>query len=143
MKKNKLIFIAFILCCISVSCSPIIEFSKTVWGSSTRRLEQARVDAAKETFSCSLDECFDIVLKMAQSDADAQPPRGEFFDVFIKNRKKRHIVIMRVPGTIDTTAVGIFFTPLDEKTHIDVSSLSTNAKQVAAKLIFDEIKKNY
>lgn len=143
MRNYSAILLVILLAFGSLSCSQAIEFSKTIWGSSTRPLENARVDAVKETFDCPLDTCFDIVLEMTEDDLSADPPKERIFDLFIKNKKKQLIVIMGVPESIDTTEVGIFFTAKEGTTLIEVSSLSRTAKRVASQIIFDEIKKQY
>jgi hypothetical protein len=52
------------------------------------------------------------------------------------------IVIMSVPGNIDTTEVGVFFVELPEgQTRVEISSLSSSAKVHAADIIFPHLTK--
>ena len=67
-----------------------------------------------------------------------------YLDLYIKNRKKNMIVVMGVPNCVNTTEVGIFFTPLDQgNIKIELSSLSTKAKRNASEVVFKELGKHY
>jgi signal recognition particle GTPase len=125
------IFAAIILALAAAGCGHVSEFSKTVWGSSTRALEQARVNGLAKTYDCSVDRCYDEVIKIVQ---EAE------YTVFIDNKHKATIVVMGIPGSVNTTEVGIFFTDVtDNQTKIYVSSLSSNAKRTVAHKIFPEL----
>ena len=122
-------------------CAYIMDIPKNIWGSSTRALEDARVDALQKEFKCEFDECFDAVLSLTKAYVPPKASEKEdttstfnSFELFIKNRAKKHIVVMGVPGTINTTEVGIFFTEIDNAVRVEVSSLSEGAKRVAAEL---------
>ncbi len=66
------------------------------------------------------------------------------FTVFIKDIRKKHLVIYNLPGSVDSTEVGVFFSPLDHgKVKIDISSLSTNAKRTASEIIFPELSQHF
>jgi len=66
------------------------------------------------------------------------------FTIFIKNAQKKHLVIFNLPGSVDTTEVGVFFVPLENgRVKIDISSLSTNAKRTAAEIIFPELSQHF
>ena len=153
---------------ISVGCAQITETAKVIWGSSTRALENARVDAIEKTYRCSYDDCYDSVLtltrkdpvyiknyhiagKPIEDDEDGEDDENDedelkkpedtgFFDVFIDNRAKKHIVVMGIKGNVETTEVGIFFSqPSLTTVKLQVSSLSSNAKRKVAEAIFDEL----
>jgi len=133
----------------------VTEVSKTLWGSSTRALENARVSAVSQSFRCSLDECFDAVLTLAgkekqvkvKIEEEEESAEGKEkiifkkrFEVFIKNRIKQHIIVMGVEGNVETTEVGIFFDKINENIiKIDISSLSLSAKRKVSKAIFEEL----
>ena len=69
-----------------------------------------------------------------------EPDPGGFFDVFIDNRTKKHIVVMGIPGNVETTEVGIFFSqPSLTTVKLEVSSKSSNAKRKVAEAVFDEL----
>ena len=48
----------------------MVETVKVIWGSSTRALEEARGEALSKTFHCSVDECFNSVIKLTHTEAD-------------------------------------------------------------------------
>jgi len=134
------------------------ETAKFIWGSSTKNLENARVDAINKTYQCSFNDCYDSVLILARSEPvyikryneegeeiddegnlKVPDPEG-YFDVFIDNRAKKHIVVMGIKGNVETTEVGIFFSqPSLTTVKLEVSSLSSNAKRKVAEAIFDEL----
>ncbi|MCA9406903.1 MAG: hypothetical protein KC684_10220 [Candidatus Omnitrophica bacterium] len=152
-------------------CSPL-EMVKTIWGSSTRALENARVDAITQSFECGIDECFDAVLALKRDDktrvtyhrikeleaqednlTDTEKVELEelyeksvegYFDVFLQNRVKSHIVVMGVDGNVDTTEVGIFFIPEGQSSvRIEVSSLSSSAKKTVADAVFAKLSEKF
>lgn len=70
--------------------------------------------------------------------------RSKKFTIFIKDMRKKHLVIFNLPASVDTTEVGVFFSPLDNgKVKIEISSLSTNAKRTAAEIIFPELSQHF
>ncbi len=124
-------------------CAQITETAKVIWGSSTAALERARDNALTKTYFCDTDECFDAILTLAEDDLTLQEnrlPTTKAFNVFSKNRSKGQIVVMGIKGNVDTTKVGIF---LDRKglrtTQIDISSLSSTAKEKVALAVFEEL----
>ncbi|MBN1869593.1 MAG: hypothetical protein JW847_03335 [Candidatus Omnitrophica bacterium] len=131
-------------------CAHVTETAKVIWGSSIRALEDARVDALTKTYRCSLNDCYDAVLDLsrhqnvqnsqAENETEIKSTNENYFDVFIDNRKKGHMVIMGIEGNVDTTEVGIFFfQPTLTTVKIEISSLSSSAKRKAAQIIFDAL----
>lgn len=140
-----------------------MEISKTIWGSSTRALENARKEAVTKDYPCSIDACFDAVTRLTQGDKqkdfknqfqeegeepeeeeEAAPENPRIFTPFIIDERRKLIVLMGVPGNIDTTEVGVFFTGLDsQNTKVEISSLSSSAKANAADIIFDALTKEF
>ena len=144
--------VIFAVCCLVfiTGCAQITETVKVIWGSSTRALENARVDAISKTYRCGFNDCYDAVLSLARRrearddradrDPDVKPVNENHFDVFINNRKKRHIVVMGIKGNVDTTEVGIFFSqPSLTTVKLEVTSLSSSAKRKVAQMIFDKL----
>ena len=136
------------------------ETAKFIWGSSTKSLENARDDALVKTYHASFNDCYEAVLALGREkrvyidyrnveedstegneEVDVNVPVvGGYFDVFIKNRKKRLIVVMGIKGNVDTTEAGIFFTqPTSTTVKLEVSSLSSNAKRNVAEIVFNEL----
>lgn len=161
--KNLFILFVLVLFC---GCAAMQEDAKILWGSSTQALEEDRPNAVRKTFSCGSSECFDLVLKFANAETgemvepskaatstefdsaynvDVKPKlqKGKNFDVFLKDRRKNVIVVMGVPDHVNTTEVGIFFTPVDGGTRVEVTSLSTGAKVKVAEMIFGELAKDF
>ncbi len=156
------------LMCSSLSCETIAEPFKTAWGSSTRALEEARIDALNKTYECEFDDCFNAVLSLERSKEvthkavdqkppDEQtpasilsekpaPPAGDTtgFQVFIKDRIKAVIVVMGIYGNIDTTEVGIFFSRYTRNSFkVEISSLSDSAKRKVAAMVFEKLDKQF
>jgi signal recognition particle GTPase len=128
---NVLILYSFLFLIGLTGCGHVSEFSKTVWGSSTRALEQARVNGIVKTYDCSVSRCYDEVLQIVKENE---------YQIFIDNKAKATIVVMGIPGSVNTTEVGIFFSDIsDSQTKIYVSSLSTNAKRKVAYAIFPQL----
>ena len=170
-------FSIFILMLTLFGCSGVVETTKKIWGSSTEALENARVDAISQKFSCSFDECFELVLAMKHKKAkvtlqykapgyletpqpiepekkmdvtvgsdgvlNTQPTEDEgFFDIFIQDRIKGMIIVYGIEGNVNTTEVGIFFSSISSKTtKIEVTSLSSSAKEKIAEYVFNYLNK--
>ena len=65
---------------------------------------------------------------------------GSYY-VFIKDRVQKHIIVMDIPGALNTTEVGIFFSNSDEKTtQVEIASLSPLAKEKAAQIVFHQLE---
>lgn len=143
MIRNKRLnkFLVFCILMVLPGCSFLTEAAKSVWGSSTKSLERARIDAVTKTYECNFNECFDAALSLARNAAVDEPVTKKFFDVFINNRVKGHIVVMGIEGNVDTTEVGIFFVEYGHKAvRIEISSLSSSAKEKVAAAVFKELE---
>lgn len=121
-------------------CASIVETGKVILGTSIRGLEDARVDAARATFSCTFDECFDAVLDLQRS----KMVEGGHFEVFRRNRLKGYLVVMGIKGNINTTEVGIFFSSRGYAvTVVEISSLSSSAERKVAEVVLAHLEKRF
>ncbi len=127
-------FIATVWLCCS-SCATLnkvvavpVEVAKSIWGSSTRVLEQARNKAITTTYDKPYWDCMHSAIAVAGK---------KHWVIFNKNEIKGYMVVMGVKGCVNTTEIGIFFDKLsDNQTRIQITSLSTNAKRKVAKGLF-------
>ena len=67
-----------------------------------------------------------------------------------RNRQRRHrlqrevIIVINIKGNVDTTEVGIFFEELaDGGSVIDISSLSSSARERVAEAVFAYLDQNF
>ena len=107
---------------------------RVVWGSSTRALEAARDQAISKTYNCDFDACYDTVLEIIKE---------RKYLLFINQRLKKRIVVMSIPGNVDTTEVGIFFSKFTTSVKVDISSLSSTAQERVASAMFDGLDKKF
>ncbi len=163
MKKIRWIYFAVAILSFG-GCGILKEEAKILWGSSTQALEEARIESLKASFSCPWETCFDSVVRYANVEtqhvldekinaekmnqpvnpADEQTIKVKNFEVFLQDRRRRIIVLMGVPGSVNTTEVGVFFTPLENAaTGVEVSSLSTSAKIKVADILFSHLGKEF
>lgn len=113
----------------------VTEPIKVIWGSSTRALEAARAEALSKTYHCEYNACYDAVLEIVKQ---------RNYEIFINERARERMVIMGITGNVNTTEVGIFFDKLNKfQIQIDISSLSSTAKENVAKVIFEELDKKF
>jgi len=125
----------FAIMCLSSSCAVLknvagipVEIVKTVWGSSTRALEQARDNAITKTYDKPYWDCVRSAIAVVGKNN---------WMIFKKDEIKGYMVVMKVHGCVNTTEIGVFFVELsDNQTRIEISSLSTNAKRIVAKALF-------
>jgi len=106
-----------------------VEVAKTIWGSSTRALEQARDNAITKTYDKPYWDCVRSSIAVVT--------KKQNWVIFKKDEIKGYMVVMGVKGAVNTTEIGIFFDELsDNQTQIEITSLSTNAKRKVAKGLF-------
>ncbi len=135
--------------CIAVSvllmgCAQVTEVGRTIWGTSTRALTDARIDAIVLNYECFYDECYKAVLGLTSDQLIEDKFKEKTFKLFHENYIKGYIVIMGVEGNVDTTEVGIFFSHIKENvTKIEVSSLSTTAKEKVAHIINKNLSQTF
>lgn len=107
-----------------------VELTKTIWGSSTRALEQARTTAIAKTY----DKDYWAVVRAAFSSSE------QIGRIFKKDEVRGYFVLIGIKGCVDTTEVGVFFVEVnDHQTRVEVSSLSTNAKRIVSKALFHQL----
>ncbi len=114
-----------------------VETTRKIWGSSTKALEEARQngEVLVKNYACPWSDCFDKVVKIAEL---------KELKVFMKDQKKKLIIVMNVPGQIDTTEVGIFLSePATSQTKVEVVSLSPEAQAKTAGIIFSNLAKSF
>lgn len=140
MNKIYLLGLCFVI--LIIGCTPL-EMGRTFWGSSIRSLEEARDGTFKKTYVCRFDECFDAVLTLDRK-KDVEANLKETFAVFMKDRVRSVIVVIGVFGQVDTTEVGIFFERVEDgKYAVEISSLSTTAKEKVAFLVFNKLNESF
>lgn len=143
MNRSAKIFTAGLLPLL-LGCAQITDTVKKFWGTSTTALDHARLNALSRSYACGTRECFEAVLSLARNEEALEPKTEKFFDVFLKDPRQRHIVVMGIEGNVDTTEVGIFFDSLGgNMVKVDISSLSTSAKNRAAKAVFAELDQRF
>lgn len=125
-------------------CAPLQETAKSLWGTSTTALELARADALRKTYLCDLKECYEAALSLGRNEGSLKPQAEKFFDVFLKDPRRRHMVVMGIQGNVDTTEVGLFFEDLGGGVvRLEVSSLSASAKKKVARAVFEEFDRRF
>ena len=142
IRRLHYISLSFLLA-IVLGCGGVQECAKTLWGSSTRALEAARADGIRRYARCSYRECFQSVQSFIAREAKT-PSQPEGLVMFAESQARRYIVVMGIPGSIDTTEVGIFFEPVDEDwTIIDISSLSSSAAAMLSEMLLPALEQDY
>lgn len=163
MKKNNFYLLVFIVSFLA-GCAGLKEDAKVLWGSSTKALEEKRRDAVIETFICPWEQCFDAIVHYANGETlqlsnenrvdflSARPSdeatlkavKTTNLEIFLQDRERKIIVVMGVPGSVQTTEVGVFFTSVNEtQTRVEITSLSTLAKIRAAEILFSHLGQKF
>ncbi len=117
-------------------CASLLDAPKNVAGVSVRDMEDRRSGSIYQSYECSTMECFDAIIDIAILNK---------YNVFSKDQVKGIIVLMDIPGAVDTTEVGVFLTALENKNGIkvEISSRSTPAKRTVAVLLFAELAQKF
>ncbi len=134
MKTIKCYCVRVFLCCSVIGllgCETIEEGAKGVIGISTRALEKARKDAIVKTFNYDYATCY----------AMTQEALKHMHAYIYAHNMKKHMIAVYVSEE-DTTPVGIFFQEIDKaNTQVEVSSLSTYAKEFISEKFFSVLEK--
>lgn len=136
VKKQKFFFLILSVLFVGIlaGCTQTVESVRKVWGSSIQRLEQERVRAVRDVYSCEYDKCYQLVHELSR------PPK-QSYKIFQYRPDKNMFVVIGVPGNVDTTEVGIFLSPIKiNETAVEVSSLSSSAKRKVAQAIRAEME---
>jgi hypothetical protein len=111
-------------------CASIKETAKGMAGISTKALEDNRGSAIVKSFNYDYFTCYTKALGILEQ-------VGAY--IYEKDVKK-HMIAIYV-SEIDTTPVGIFFKETDAKNiQVEVSSLSTYAKELIASKLFSVLE---
>jgi len=113
-------------------CATVIEAGKGFVGISTKALEDNRKNALAKTFNCDYNTCYGETEKILKN-------IGAY--IYARDSKKKMIAIY--VSEQDTTPVGLFFKEIDaNNTQIEVSSLSTYAKEFISGKVFSILEKS-
>lgn len=127
--RKKQIWLLVISCWLLISlsgCATVIEGAKGFAGISTKVLEDKRQDALKKTFNHDYNACYNKTKEILKA-------IGAY--IYTENKKKNLIAVY--VSSEDTTPVGLFFKSVDSSnTQVEISSLSTYAKELIAKKVF-------
>jgi hypothetical protein len=108
-------------------CAHVKELGKEVWGTSIQHLERARPDARI------------VIVKKAKHDTfvrAAEILKAQGANVYLTGEDDAYLAAMNFSGNVNTTQVGLFFTPVDEgATKIEVASLSPRLANVVAGML--------
>ncbi len=131
VKRSYSIILLFYCSIVLLGCATIIEGTKGFMGISTRSLEKARKDAIIKTFNYDYFTCYTKTLDILKS-----------MQAYIYTQSiKKHMIAIYVSEQ-DTTPVGLFFKEIDAtNTQVEVSSLSTYAKEFISGKVFSVLDK--
>ncbi len=136
--KNKSIemFLKFSLMLIVLllsGCALIKDTPRTIIGYSFRDLESRREGALYQTYEGSLVDCYHAILMIAKE---------QKYTIYYQNLEKALVVLMDVPGAVNTTEVGLFLEVLENgRVKVEIASRSSFAKKTVANAFFDQIHK--
>ena len=131
MKKSILVFTAFIL----TGCASITDAPKNIVGFSTRDMEAARSQATTADFQADFTGVFDTVLDVAKDNN---------YYVFSQDEIRGLIVLMNIPGFVDTTEVGVFISSLKGGAfRVEISSRSSPTKEAVAKAVLGKLEEKF
>lgn len=121
-------YLIFLFFMITVAgCATVTEGVKCVAGVSTKALEDGRKTAIKKTFNFDYVTCDTKVREILKKTG-----------AYIYADKKAEKLIAIYMSESETTPVGIFFTEVDPlNTQVELSSPSTDAKEIESKKIFN------
>ena len=131
---QKIFLISLLLIAVS-GCASITSIPKNILGVSTKNLDNARSNSIYQVYQADYFDAYKAVL-------DAAKKSGYY--VFLNDEVRGVIVLMNIPGCVDTTEVGVYVSRLakDQGVKIELSSRSTPAKRIVAKVLFEILKES-
>ena len=128
--RNSLLVICVFLCSVlAISCATMKETAKGIAGTSTKVLEEGRVNAITKNFN------YDYFTSYTKS-LDALKEMSAYI---YKQSLKEHMIAVYVSKR-DTTPVGIFFKEIGvDNTLVEVSSPSLTAKGLISARLFKSL----
>lgn len=128
--KNRCLLLLSIL--VFSGCSTLSDAPRNILGFSTKEMEDARGQSVYQSYNCEFSQCFSAVLALMEESK---------INVFSRDEERGLIVLMGVPGVVDTTEVGVFFfqVPQQKVVKVEVASRSAPAKRKVARLIFSKL----
>ena len=133
MKKTILILLSVFFL---VGCSTLKDVSQNCLGVSTKDLEAGKADSIYQVYPCSVVACFEAVADIAH--------KNKYY-IFSKDEEHGLLVLMNIPGCVDTTEVGVFLSELPKQkgVKIELSSRSSPAKKIVAKILFSDLNDRF
>lgn len=117
VKTSSRRIIPFLLILLLSGCSHLQETAKAVWGSSMTHLERAKADGRTVVIHEERGRAFQDIIKLLED---------KKVNVYLKDKNENYLAAMGFEGHVDTTQVGLFFTPQPQgkDTKIEIASLS-------------------
>ena len=117
-------------------CASLWDAPQNVLGFSRRDMDAARGSAASAVYHADFLDVYEAILDIATKSK---------YHVFLKDEVRGFIVLMDVPGMVDTTEVGVYVTSLagGGRVRVEVSSRSTPAKRVVAERILNALAESF
>lgn len=78
-----------------------------------------------------------------QDEADAVVIPQLPYIVFFHDRQEQHVVVVGVPGSVDSTEVGIFFENTPRGVQVEIASLSSHAKRTVSASVFKALTEKF
>lgn len=120
----------FLLILLLNGCTIVKETTRSIAGTSTKELEQARKDAIKGEFEYGYADCYNKVKETLKS-----------IGGYIYSEDEEEGLIAAYISETDTTAVGVFLKEAGlNKTEVEVSSPSTFGKEFISEKIFSVLE---
>ena len=132
MKKFIVIFTLF----FCSGCASLWDAPKNIVGFSTKDMEDARAESLYQSYQGEFLDVFNAVIEIAKENK---------YYIFTKDEIRGMIVLMEIPGAVNTTEVGVFVMPLpgNKGVKVELSSRSTPAKRTVAQGLFLSLGKKF
>jgi hypothetical protein len=128
-KIDSLVISLFLLVFVAAGCAGLKEGKKGFLGVSTKILEEKRSEAEILQISCDYFTCYQKVFdKLEETQSYVYAKQEDLIAVYL--------------SSTNTTPVGIFFKELDrQKTQLEISSPSSNARKLIKKRLLSAFEK--
>lgn len=99
-------------------------------GTSVQEVHNARPQARTKVVEGTLEEIYSRVRVIGNSQG---------WEVFREFPEQHLTVFHRIPGSVDTTQVGVFCSPAETGVQVEVSSQGVFSRELVARVLFDRL----
>ncbi|NLE65630.1 MAG: hypothetical protein GX606_06925 [Elusimicrobia bacterium] len=121
---------------LGTGCASLWDAPANILGFSRRDIQEARKDATYQMYAAERGDVYAAVLEVA---TEAK------YDIFLQDEVRGVVVVMGIPGLVNTTEVGIFLSSARNSpgVKVEIASRSTPAQRAVGQVLFSALREKF